>query len=228
MEHATAMTVSHESATAWPRVSVIIPTWNRAGLVRTAIESALEQNYPHLEVLVVDDGSTDATEDVVKSFGAPVRYIRQANAGAASARNRGIREATGDLVAFLDSDDLFLPGKLQEQVQYFEQRPATVLVYCWFSILDEAGRTRIGRRCRLSGNVARELLWQSMQGPMATPTVLVRRDALFRPNHLHHRIFQRAQSRLMAPWRHIISPSLHHVALQNVTTRSARVNGPRN
>ncbi|HTI51433.1 MAG TPA: glycosyltransferase family 2 protein [Planctomycetaceae bacterium] len=173
------MTPFSDSATSWPRVSVIIPTYNRASLVCAAIESVLGQGYPNLEVLVIDDGSTDDTAQVVARFGTPVRYVRQSNAGAASARNRGIELATGELVAFLDSDDLFLPGKLKEQVQCFQQQPALVLVYCWFSVLDEWGRCRLGRRCRLTGHVAQELLAQSMQGPLATPTVMVRRPALF-------------------------------------------------
>jgi glycosyltransferase involved in cell wall biosynthesis len=167
-----------DSATSWPRVSVIIPTYNRASLVGAAIESVLDQGYPNLELLVIDDGSTDDTAEVVERFGTSVRYVRQANAGAASARNRGIELAGGELAAFLDSDDLFLPGKLKEQVQCFQQQPALVLVYCWFSIVDEHGRRRLGRRCRLSGFVARELLAQSMKGPLATPTVMVRRSAL--------------------------------------------------
>jgi GT2 family glycosyltransferase len=167
-----------DSATSWPRVSVIIPTYNRASLVGAAIASVLDQGYPNLELLVIDDGSTDDTAEVVRTFGTQVCYVHQANAGAASARNRGIELASGELVAFLDSDDLFLPGKLQEQVQCFQQQPSLVLVYCWFSILDEHSRHRLGRRCRLSGLVARDLLAQSMKGPLATPTIMVRRSAL--------------------------------------------------
>lgn len=174
------MTSSTEPAKGWPRVSVIIPTYNRAGLVCAAIDSVLAQNYPNLEIVVVDDGSTDGTAEAVQNYGAAVRFVSQANAGAASARNRGIRLATGDLVAFLDSDDLYLPGKLQEQVQYFNQQPETVLVYCWFTIFDESGRKRLGRRCHLTGNIAAKLLAKCMQGPLATPTVMVRRDALLR------------------------------------------------
>jgi glycosyltransferase involved in cell wall biosynthesis len=163
---------------AWPRVSVVIPTYNRARMVRRAIESVLAQNYPNLEVIVVDDGSVDGTRDVVAAMGEQVRYEWQPNAGASSARNRGWALAKGVYVAFLDSDDVYLPGKLHEQVQYMRQRPSTVLVYCWFSIVDEAGRVRLGRRCRLTGNVARKLVAQCMRGPLATPTVMVCRRAL--------------------------------------------------
>ena len=167
-----------DSGTPWPRVSVVIPTWNRAAWIADAIFSVLDQNYPNLEVIVVDDGSTDETAAVVRRFGHEVRYVRQENGGPASARNRGIRTATGEFVAFLDSDDLFETGKLHEQVQYFRRNPEAILVYCWFSIVDECGRKRLGRRCNLSGLVADALLARCMQGPIATPTVMVRRSAL--------------------------------------------------
>jgi len=159
-------------------VSVVIPTWNRANWIADAILSVLNQSYPNLEAIVVDDGSSDETAAVVRRFGSEVRYIRQENGGPASARNRGIRAASGEFVAFLDSDDLFESGKLHEQVQYFRRNPEAILVYCWFSIVDDSGRKRLGRRCNLAGHVADELLWRCMQGPLATPTVMVRRAAL--------------------------------------------------
>lgn len=94
---------------------MIIPTYNRADYVGEAIQSALEQENVSIEVIVVDDGSADDTRAVVEAFGETVRYIRQDNAGASAARNTGIRAARADLVAFLDSDDLWLQGKLDQQ-----------------------------------------------------------------------------------------------------------------
>src|SRR5262245_47409787 len=93
-------------------VSVLVPTYNRSKLVRRAVESALAQSYRRLEVLVVDDGSSDDTRQVIEGMDPRVRYIRQANAGVSAARNRGIAEARGEFVAFLDSDDEWLPWKL--------------------------------------------------------------------------------------------------------------------
>jgi glycosyltransferase involved in cell wall biosynthesis len=87
--------------------SAVIPTYNRAQLVGRAITSALNQSFPPAEILVVDDGSTDETEAVVRRFGSVVRYISQKNSGGAEARNRGVREATQEWVAFLDSDDVW-------------------------------------------------------------------------------------------------------------------------
>ena len=106
-----------------PRVSVVIPTYNRAGTVGRAIASALAQTDQDREIIVVDDGSTDATAAVVARLGDAVRYVRQENRGVAAARNRGIREARGAYVAFLDSDDEWLPEKLDRQVTVLEREP---------------------------------------------------------------------------------------------------------
>ncbi len=115
-----------------PAVSVIIPTYNRAELVTRAIGSVLGQTFQDFEVLVVDDGSTDATEAVVGEVGDPrVRYLRQPhNQGVSAARNRGMREARGPFIAFLDSDDEWFPEKLERQVECLRAAPADVgLVY---------------------------------------------------------------------------------------------------
>jgi glycosyltransferase involved in cell wall biosynthesis len=99
-----------------PLVSAIIPTYNRAHIVGEAIESILAQTYPNVEVIVVDDGSTDNTLETLERFGGRIRVISQENAGPASARNRGTSVSNGDLIAFLDSDDVWLPAKLERQV----------------------------------------------------------------------------------------------------------------
>lgn len=99
-----------------PQVSVIIPTYNSARYVVDAVESVLAQTYRDFEVIVIDDGSTDETPEVMKRYGAPVRYLRQENAGVAAARNRGIAESSGRYVAFLDADDVWLPQKLERQI----------------------------------------------------------------------------------------------------------------
>lgn len=116
-----------------PEVSVVIPTYNRAFVVGDAIRSALEQTFRDIEVIVVDDGSTDNTEEVVKSFGDKrIRYIKlNANRGGAAARNAGIKVAKGKYVAFLDSDDLWLPEKIERQLEVFRTgSPRVGVVYC--------------------------------------------------------------------------------------------------
>lgn len=102
-------------------VSVVIPTYNRASIVSMAIDSVLAQTYRDLEVIVVDDGSTDETPALLAAYGDRIRVLRQENAGPAIARNRGIAAARGELVAFLDSDDTWLPRKLERQVALLDR-----------------------------------------------------------------------------------------------------------
>ena len=109
-------------------ISVVIPTYNRARLVRAAVESVLAQTYPKYEIVVVDDGSTDGTGESLQHLVSrggddsnAVRYCYQPNLGQSAARNRGISEARGELIAFLDSDDVWLPEKLEWQVRAIEQ-----------------------------------------------------------------------------------------------------------
>jgi glycosyltransferase involved in cell wall biosynthesis len=114
--------------TSAPFVSVVIPTYNRARQIEAALESVLAQTYPEFEVIVVDDGSTDGTGEALRQLitqpggrGAPIRYFFQPNQGQSMARNKGIAEARGEWIAFLDSDDVWLPEKLEWQVRALEQ-----------------------------------------------------------------------------------------------------------
>ena len=113
--------------TTAPRlISVVIPTFNRGDCVAEAVRSALSQTGGELEVIVVDDGSTDNTAEVLAAFGDKIQVIRQKNSGVSAARNRGIQAARGEWVAFLDSDDLWLPGKLAAHVQAINAHPEAV------------------------------------------------------------------------------------------------------
>lgn len=98
-----------------PLVSVIVPTWNRAGEVGAAVESLLAQTYRPLEVVVVDDGSTDDTPRVLEHYSGKIKVVRQGNRGASAARNAGVNASSGILIGFLDSDDEWLPGKVERQ-----------------------------------------------------------------------------------------------------------------
>jgi glycosyltransferase involved in cell wall biosynthesis len=118
-----------QPSTAQPLVSVIIPTFDRAAWLGEAIASVLAQTYPHLELLVVDDGSHDATPEIVQAFGPALTYIRQAHAGVSAARNRGVEASRGALVAFLDSDDVWLPGKVAAQVALLQRQPQVHACY---------------------------------------------------------------------------------------------------
>jgi hypothetical protein len=108
-------------------VSVIIPTHDRGWAIRAAIDSVLAQDYPDFELLIVDDGSTDNTHQILLEYGSRLGFIRQPNRGVSAARNRGIRETSGKLIAFLDSDDRWLPGKLTCQVEFFQNHPDALI-----------------------------------------------------------------------------------------------------
>jgi glycosyltransferase involved in cell wall biosynthesis len=110
-----------------PLVSVIIPTYNRGWIIKEAIDSVLAQDYRDFELIVVDDGSTDNTPEVLDAYRGTIKVFRQENKGVSAARNRGIAEASGRFIAFLDSDDLWLPQKLSRQVEFFNTTPDALI-----------------------------------------------------------------------------------------------------
>lgn len=115
----SALYVEH----AMPFVSVIIPTFNRAQVLGRALDSVFAQTFQNFEIVVVDDGSTDETPELLAAYGSRVTVLAQANRGVSSARNRGIRASSGEYVAFLDSDDAWLPDKLTRQIAVLDQHP---------------------------------------------------------------------------------------------------------
>ncbi|MEJ2154764.1 MAG: glycosyltransferase [Desulfobacteraceae bacterium] len=110
-----------------PTISVIIPTFNRCGYLGQAIDSVLNQTYPADELIVVDDGSTDGTSDLLAAYTDRLTVIRQINQGVSAARNAGIRQSHGTYIALLDSDDYWLPEKLKEQHAFFDSHPDAVI-----------------------------------------------------------------------------------------------------
>ena len=110
-----------------PLVSVIIPTYNRGWILKEAINSVLAQDFTDFELIVVDDGSTDNTQDILSSYKEDIVVLMQDNKGVSSARNRGIVSASGQFIAFLDSDDLWLSQKLSTQVDFFKANPDALI-----------------------------------------------------------------------------------------------------
>lgn len=150
---------------AEPRFSVIIPNYNYARFVGQAIESALAQSPAPLEVIVVNNGSTDNSLEVLRGFGDRIRLIDQQNKGQSGARNAGIAAAQGDLIAFLDADDVWLPGKLEKQLSLFERREVG-LVYGGYTLANGTLEPRETRIPRLRGRILREFA----AGPAAVIT----------------------------------------------------------
>jgi glycosyltransferase involved in cell wall biosynthesis len=125
-----------------PLVSVVMATYNMGRYLPEALESALSQDYPALEVHIVDDGSSDDTPQVLERWrsDARVHVHRQANAGQTRAKNQGIAHSRGDFIAFLDADDVWLPGKLRRQLALFAASPEVGVVYSDYECMDAAGR----------------------------------------------------------------------------------------
>jgi glycosyltransferase involved in cell wall biosynthesis len=152
-----------------PVVSVVIPVHNGERFLGEAVESVLAQEGAPLEVLVVDDGSTDGSAHVAARFGSPVRCLSQAHAGIASARNTGIRAARGDLLAFLDADDLWTPGRLRLQIDRLAADPA---LDCVFGLVEHF---------RDPGASLRFEVWAPERAPGLLPgAMLIRRAAFLR------------------------------------------------
>jgi hypothetical protein len=139
LQELLARSVASTRAVQGPRFSVIIPTYNRAPFIGRALESVLRQTQPGDEIIVVDDGSSDDTPRVLEEFGARIAIIRAARGGAGRARNLGLERAHNELVAFLDSDDEWLPRKLDIQRAFMAHRPDVLYCFTNFQVEDRRG-----------------------------------------------------------------------------------------
>ena len=170
------MTLVANAETSLPIVSVVIIAYNCAEYVSHAIQSVLEQTWSKLELIVVDDGSTDATGEVVQRTQDPrLRYIRQANKGPNAARNEGIRHARGQLIAFLDCDDWWLPQKLEKQVARVSDDPEIGLVYSLATRVDAAGKEGDRFDSIVEGRVLDRLLLGNCIAGSASSAMVTRR-----------------------------------------------------
>src|SRR5277367_1626744 len=143
--------------TPQPRVTVLIDSYNYGHYIEEAIDSVLSQDFPsdQFELLVVDDGSTDDTRDRVLKYGPRVQYLYKTNGGQASAFNLGLAHARGEIVALLDADDYYLPGKLQRVVAEFDRDPKIGMVYHRLKVYNtRTGKRRDGSFIALSGDIA--------------------------------------------------------------------------
>lgn len=164
---------------ATEKVSVIIPTYNRAHLIGASIKSVLDQSYTNLELIVVDDGSEDNTKEVVSELSdSRLRYIWQPNRGRSNARNHALSLARGRYIAFLDSDDLFLPDKLERQVTYLRGHPGVGMVYTSAHCIDQQG-TMLEHKylATVSGCVYEKIAFFTPV-TITLPTVMTYRDIL--------------------------------------------------
>lgn len=163
-----------------PKVSVIIPTYNRAHLIKQSVQSVLEQSYQDFEIIIVDDGSNDGTDQVIRNLGKPEKiiYRYQENQGRSKARNNALQIATGQYITFLDSDDIYLLNKLQVQVEYLDSHPDICMVYASAICEDEFGNS-LGFQYHASaqGRIYEQIAFY-IPVTVILPTVMVRREII--------------------------------------------------
>jgi glycosyltransferase involved in cell wall biosynthesis len=157
-----------------PVVSVVIPAFNYSDFLPFAVHSVIGQTFKDLEIIVVDDGSTDNTHDVVSAINdCRLQYHYQENSGLAAARNTGINIATGKYVGFLDADDTWLPNKLAQQLRLLEQDSNLGLVYGGYEIIDSQGEVQSKRQPRVvTGNLLTELVLGNYVAGSATTSIV--------------------------------------------------------
>ena len=121
-----------------PTVSIVMPVWKSERYIAEAVKSVLGQTFEAFELLIVDDGSPDGSLDICRAFSDPrIRYLRQENRGLAAARNTGLRHARGEFIAFLDSDDIWEPEKLERHVAHLRSSPGVGVSFCYSVFVDE-------------------------------------------------------------------------------------------
>lgn len=162
--------------TGKPLVSVIIPTYNRGWIVREAVDSVISQEFTNFELIVVDDGSTDDTGEVLAACSDRITIVHQRNMGVSAARNRGIARASGQFVAFLDSDDLWLPKKLSEQVKFFNSRPDALICQTEEIWIRDGVRVNPGKRHQKPSGMIFE---PSLHLCLVSPSAVMMRRSLF-------------------------------------------------
>lgn len=143
-----------------PLISVVIPVYNGEKTIRETIESVINQTFEDFELIVIDDGSQDSTLEIVKSIpDSRLKVFSFPNAGLAASRNRGIKLACGDYISFIDADDLWIPDKLESQLQALQDNPQAAVAYSWTDCIDEFGDfSRRGNHITIQGNVYAQLL----------------------------------------------------------------------
>ena len=160
-------------------ISVVIPTYNRRHLLQKAIDSVLTQTYPHFELIVVDDCSTDGTEHFVKSLSDKrISYTKhKQNKHASASRNTGIKLSKGEFIAFLDDDDKWLPTKLEKQIALIKRSSiSTGLIYCWMDYINQNEQITSTVRPTVKGNVFQHVF--DKQGIGGCPTLLIRKSVI--------------------------------------------------
>ena len=160
------------------KVSIIIPVYNGEKYLKNAIDSALNQTYSNIEVIVVNDGSTDSTDKICLAYGNRIKYIKKENGGVASALNEGIRNMTGDYFSWLSHDDIYLPNKIEKQVVFLKFiKKENVILFADYMHIDKNGK-KLGKSIVLDENIIRKKpLYIILKGMINGITLLIPKNA---------------------------------------------------
>lgn len=159
-----------------PETSIIIPFYNRINWTIEAILSVVNQTYKDIEIIVIDDGSEDEYGEAIKQLDSRIKYFKQSKQGPSSARNLGIRNASGMFIAFLDSDDLFEPQKLEVQIRIMKENPSALMTHSSYTQIDVSGNILdLIHSGLFSGEVYPKIYSHC---PIATPTVVIRKEVV--------------------------------------------------
>jgi glycosyltransferase involved in cell wall biosynthesis len=206
MESLAQLGITTAASARKPKISVIIPTYNRAALLLEALASVFAQTWRDYEVIVVDDGSTDDTLSLLAPWLSHIRLFSEPNRGVAAARNLGICEARGEFICFLDSDDLWTPSKLETQLSFAEQNTQYALIASEIEGFDSSGKVQARSKASMyrirNGFVLEDLLFANW---IQTSTVMVRRETLLRVGGFDEDIGQFGEDWLL--WMRIAAES---------------------
>jgi len=176
MEPRSSLSATPPHAPPWPRVSIVTPSYNQADYLEETILSVLNQGYPNLEYIIMDGGSTDGSADIISKYADRLAYwVSEPDEGQADAINKGFTRATGEIVAYLNSDDTYLPNALATVVAAFQADPKLALVHGDSLFVDPAGKV-IGRKRAREGDFLKFFL--SLTNPISQPSAFMRRSAL--------------------------------------------------
>jgi glycosyltransferase involved in cell wall biosynthesis len=171
------------------KVSVVIPAYNKADLTVRTVKSVLSQSYKNIETIVVDDGSTDDTKEKLEQFGNKICYLYQNNNGACSARNFGIKQATGEYIGLIDCDDIYYPEKIEKSVSFLEDNPDYGFISTGAYFIDESDKIVSGARepkIKPSGWIFAAILRKNI---IYNSTVVAKRDCFERVGYFDEKIF---------------------------------------
>lgn len=209
-----------------PEISVIIPTYNAEKTICETIESVCKQTFIDLEILVINDGSTDATLENISAINDPrLQVFSYYNSGVAIARNRGIEKATGQYITFIDADDLWMPNKLRAQWEALQNAPEAAVAYSWSDYIDSSSQiSHPGQRVQFYGNVFPHLLVNNFLESGSNP--LIRQIAIQRLGGFEPSLVPAEDwdfyLRLAAHYEFVLVPEVH--ILYRISTQAASAN----